>query len=105
MLYVCISSKSCTRSHISNQIKSNQIIYFNQGPIKGKQSKEEILHTMISNDYVRHTNIYTQTYIYEATCEIYMLKTKLTVGYLKVLTYSNSKNKADQQLFAYALQN
>ena len=43
--------------------------------IKGKQSKEEILHTMISNDYVRHTNIYTKTYIYEATCEMYMHKT------------------------------
>ena len=59
--------------------KSN---YLFQSRIKGKQSKEEILHTMISNDYVRHTNIYTKTYIYEATCEIYMHKTKLAVGYL-----------------------
>ena len=39
---------------------------------------------MISNEYVRHTNIYTNTYIYEATCEIYMHRTKLNVGYLKV---------------------
>ena len=80
-MVVAQHSTHTVQTHLTH-FESNQIIYSNQGPIKGKQSKEEILHTMISNDYVRHTNIYTKTYIYEATCEIYMHKTKLNVGYL-----------------------
>ena len=73
-IFVCagISTNRINPFHQLDQIKSNQIIYSNQGPIKGKQSKEEILHTMITNDYVRHTNIYTKTNIYEATCDIYI---------------------------------
>ena len=41
---------------------------------------------MITNDYVRHTNIYTKTNISEATCDIYIYIThlfeKLKVNYL-----------------------